>query len=114
MSSHEKYEAHLRRSAWYGATGNTRKALSHFGRALYYGTKRGRDDDDMDPDYRKKRKEEIRESIEAWDAIREQRRRDMGEGSPPPLPPTRTRSREMGEESPPAPPPPRTRSAYGW
>ena len=39
--NYAKEKAHLKRAAWHDSHGNTQKALAHFGRALYFGAKRG-------------------------------------------------------------------------
>lgn len=41
--NYAKERAHLKRAAWHDSHGNTQKALAHFGRALYFGAKRGRE-----------------------------------------------------------------------
>lgn len=44
--NYAKESAHLKRAAWHDSHGNTQKALAHFGRALYFGAKRGREEED--------------------------------------------------------------------
>lgn len=48
--NYAKERAHLKRAAWHDSHGNTQKALAHFGRALYFGAKREREEEDTKDD----------------------------------------------------------------